>query len=307
MRVSVTDRCNMRCVYCIPRGGVELKRHEEIISFEETVRLAEIFLSLGIKNIRLTGGEPLVRKGLLNLVDSLVKIDGIEKVMLTTNGILLPFYANALKNAGLDGINISLDTLKKDTFKYITGSDNIESVFRGIESAKNERLEPIKLNTVIMRGINDSEIPDFVEFALSRGIVLRFIEFMKVTPLWKKEYYVPIEEIKDTLCKRFRLKRTGVSNTGPAEYYAIDGESEVGFIKTDETNCKSCNRLRLSSTGDLRICLYEKNGISLRELVRGGSSDEKIKDIILRRMTGKPACDYRSYEGASSYMSKVGG
>ncbi|NQS99974.1 MAG: radical SAM protein, partial [Candidatus Omnitrophica bacterium] len=197
LRISVTDRCNMRCIYCIPKAGIVRKSHGEILTLEEILRLVRIFASVGIKKIRLTGGEPLVRRGIVYLINSLVKIEGVEEVLLTTNGMLLPLYAQTLKSAGIKRVNISLDTLSRSTFQFITNRDYLNQVLAGIKQAKEAGLQPIKLNTVIMKGINENEITDFVEFALSAGLILRFIEFMPVTPLWREDYYIPIEAVKD--------------------------------------------------------------------------------------------------------------
>lgn len=307
LRISVTDRCNMRCIYCIPKEGIVLKPQDEILSFEEVLRLTQIFASLGISKVRLTGGEPLVRKGLIGLINSLVKIEGIEEIALTTNGILLSSYAESLKEAGIKRINISLDTLDETKFETVTGSPLFHHVMEGIQKAKDVGLEPIKLNTVIMRGINDGEITDFVEFAVSKGLTLRFIEFMKVTPLWREKRYVSLEEIKDVCNKRFKLKRIGNMESSPAEYYEIRDRALLGFIKTDENNCRNCNRLRLASTGELRICLYEENGISLKEFLRNGCSNEEIKDIIVKTMGMKQHANYSTYEPAGLYMCSIGG
>jgi len=291
----------------MPRSGVLNKTHDEILTFEEISRLVAIFTSLGIKKIRLTGGEPLVRKGILHLVNSIVKIDGVEEVTLTTNGTLLALYAESLRRSGIKRINISLDTLNRFTYKSLTGSDSIGRLFDGINAAKDAGLKPIKLNTVIMKGINDKEITDFVEFALLNDLTLRFIEFMNVTPLWKEEHYVSAEEIKDVCLRRFKMKKTNDISSSPAEYYEIENKRLLGFIKTDKKSCRSCNRLRLASTGELRICLYEDKGLSLKELLRIGSSDEEIKDIVSEKMGMKQYTDFTSYEPTKLYMSSIGG
>lgn len=306
LRISVTDRCNLRCNYCMPALGIEPVSHQNVLAFEEMTRLSRIFVSLGIKRIRLTGGEPLVRKGIIGLIESIVDIPGIQEVMLTTNGIFLPAYAAEIKEAGIKRINVSLDTLRQDRFEQISGSDNILAVLEGIEKAKNLGFSPLKINTVIMRGINDDEILDFVDFALEKNIVLRFIEFMKVTPLWNEEHFMAIEEVKNMVGKSFGLEKAEYQGSGPAQYYKVNN-GVVGFIKTDELNCRRCNRLRLTSTGELKLCLYEAGGFSLNELLRSSASDEEIRRLIAVRLGLKEAVDYRKWESGRVYMSALGG
>ncbi|MFH1783415.1 MAG: GTP 3',8-cyclase MoaA [bacterium] len=308
LRISVTDRCNLRCIYCIPREGIITKPREEILTFGEILRLADIFASLGIKKIRLTGGEPLVRKGVLDLIRSLIKIDTIEDVSLTTNGTLLPLYAKELRAAGINRINISLDTLDEDKFKKITGMNSLKEVLEGIDKAKEAGFYPLKLNMVIMKGINEDEIINFVNFAASKGLVLRFIEFMKVTPLWREDYFISIEEVKEICQRNFTLTKMKGSGSGPAVYYRTAQGATLGFIKTDENNCRVCSRLRLTSTGELKNCVYEKHGLSLRELLREGNSDQNIEDVIKKRIGIKQ--DHNHYfncESPALYMSAIGG
>ena len=306
LRISVTDRCNLRCAYCMPKEGIEPVLQQEVLAFEEITRLVNIFSSLGIKKIRLTGGEPLVRKGIMNLIRSLVNIKGIEEVALTTNGIMLFEYAPELKKAGVKRINVSLDTLKEDRFADITGRNGFYEVIKGIEKARNLGFSPIKINTVLMKGINDDELIDFVEFSLSKGLILRFIEFMRITPLWREDYFIPIEEIKEICLSRFKLEKTQYSGSGPAEYYKVT-QGIIGFIKTDENNCRQCNRLRLTSTGELKLCLYETGGLSLNSLLRNGAADEEIRDAIAVNLKLKEATDYQKWESGKVYMSVLGG
>lgn len=306
LRISVTDRCNLRCLYCMPPEGIETLPQEDILTFEEIERLVKIFVDLGIKRVRLTGGEPLVRKGIVDLVRSLSRIKGIEEVSMTTNGILLSYYARQLKEAGLKRINISLDTLKEDKFERITGSFNLSQVLEGIREAKKAGLSPLKINIVVIKGLNDDEITDFLEFASSWGIILRFIEFMPVSPLWKKDYYISSREVKEICKKKFILEKINQLGFGPAEYYRLNS-AIVGFIKTDEGNCRDCNRLRLTSTGDLKICLYEGKGLCLRNFLRAGHSDELIKDIVVKRIGLKENTNYKSWGENKIYMCSIGG
>jgi len=290
----------------MPQEGIAPVSHEEILSFEEIIRLAKILVALGVKNIRLTGGEPLIRKDIVGLIESLANIKGIDEVTLTTNGILLAQCAAKLKKAGVKRINISLDTLKKERFSGITGHDSFSQVMEGLTKAEEAGFSPIKLNTVVMRGINVDEAADFVNFALSRKLILRFIEFMKVTPLWNENWFIPIEEIKEICRIRFGMEMATAIGPGPAEYYKIDG-NPVGFIKTDGNNCRRCNRLRLTSTGELKLCLYEPEGLSLKEALRKGATDEEIHDIITADMRVKEFIDYKKWEPGMVYMSSVGG
>lgn len=306
LRISVTDRCNLRCIYCIPEEGIVNKQKEEILTFEEILKLANIFASLGIKKIRLTGGEPLVRKGIISLVRSLNEVKGIGEVSLTTNGVLLLSHLESLKDAGLKGINISLDTLNKDKFKKITGGSPLIEVLEGIRHAEKLGFYPLKLNMVVMKGINDDEIIDFLEFAISNNLNLRFIEFMKVTPLWREDYFIPVEEVREICRSKFSLKKVQIQGPSPAEYYKI-GESRIGFIKTDKDNCRKCNRLRLTSTGELKVCLYENEGLFLRNFLREGFSEAKIKNIIEAKMRIKKSVNYANWATPKDYMCSVGG
>lgn len=306
LRISVTDRCNLRCLYCMPASGIEALPQPEILTFEEIARLVRIFAGLGIKKIRLTGGEPLVRSYLTDLIRMLSGIDGIEEISLTTNGILLADHADKLKKAGVNRLNISLDTLREDRFAEITGCGLFHKALEGIEMAKRAGLSPLKLNVVVMKGINDDEIPDFVDFSLSKGMIVRFIEFMKITPLWREEHFTAIEEVKSVCERNFAMERAGYYGPGPAEYYKTGG-GLVGFIKTDEKNCRRCNRLRLTAAGELKLCLYETGSISLKESLRGGMADAGIRDIIATSMDIKEFVRLKNWNSQSAYMSTIGG
>ena len=291
----------------MPPEGIINKPHEELLTLEEIVRLVSIFTSLGISKIRLTGGEPLVRRGIVNLVESLASVEGIEEVFLTTNGTLLSFYAEGLKKAGLRRINISLDTLKEDKFKKITRSNSFHRVLEGIDKAKEVGFYPLKLNVVVMKGINEDEIIDFVDFALSQGITLRFIEFMKLNSLWRQDYYMPLGEVRRICAARFSLRMIGKTGPGPAIYYELEKGRVLGFIKTSQDNCKRCNRLRITSTGELKVCLYEAQDFCLRGLLRNGLIDEEIKEIIKSRIEIKEYTSYKNWNSPGVYMSSLGG
>lgn len=305
LRLSVTDRCNLRCTYCMPSSGVAQKQHDDILTFEEIMKLTDIFISLGTSKIRLTGGEPLVRKGVTGLVGALSR--KVDNVLLTTNGILLSEYAQELKEAGLKRINISLDTLKEDKFRRITRIGSLQDVLKGVDEAIEAGLHPLKINMVVMKGVNEDEITDFVEFAFSKGIILRFIEFMEGTSLWSKDKLFPIEEVKRICNKRFKIKETGKVSPGPAEYYEGENGAELGFIKTKEYNCNNCSRLRLTSTGELKTCLYEERGVFLGELLRNNAHEDDIRDIIAEKMGIKDNVSYKNWKSRSVHMSSIGG
>lgn len=307
LRISVTDRCNLRCVYCMPAQGIIPRPREEILTFKEITRLAGIFASLGVNKIRLTGGEPLVRKGLVELIQSLYAIEGIKGIFLTTNGILLSAYARQLKEAGVSRINVSLDTLRESRFSKITRVNAFGAVMQGIDRASELFIEPLRLNMVVIRGVNDDEITDFVDFSLSKGLILRFIEFMNITPLWRQNNLVPIEEVRAICARKFRLEKTVYPAHGPAEYYRVEGQGVIGFINTSENNCRRCSRLRLTSCGELKLCLYEQRGLCLRSILREGIGDEQIRESIRSRLGLKRYTEYKTAAGSSLYMCSIGG
>lgn len=306
LRVSLTDRCNLRCSYCMPKEGIFLQPQDKVLTFEEIVRLVRIFSSTGVRKIRLTGGEPLVRKGIAGLITQLSGIEGIEEVALTTNGTLLPLHAQNLKNAGIKNINISLDTLNPVRFKSITGSDSLGQALEGIEIVKALGFNSIKINMVVMKGVNDDEIGAFVRFAVENNLTLRFIEFMKVTPLWDDKLFMPIEEIREICQGMFDFKRTEYRSLGPAQYYEYKGNL-LGFIKTSYESCQDCSRLRLTATGELKSCLYQAEGISLRDSLRGGASSEELRSLINDAVALKSDINYSSWDRPKIYMHSVGG
>lgn len=312
LRISVTDRCNLRCIYCMPEEGIVNKPHDELLTFEEIIKLVKIFTSIGIRKIRLTGGEPLVRNGIIALIQELGKIDKIEELALTTNGELLSGLMDRLKKTKLKRINISLDTLKPDRFKTMTRGGSLEKVIDGINLARSAGFRAIKLNTVVMKGVNDDEIIDFADFAFERGVILRFIEFMNVTPLWREKCYMPIDEIRERCALKYKLHDVvEVAGSGPAVYYAVDGKGTLGFINTNLDNCNRCSRLRLTSTGELKTCLYEPEGLYLKNLLRNNVCTEEIRDIVQARVEQKNRIDYRLWNVKDRckkiYMSSLGG
>jgi cyclic pyranopterin phosphate synthase len=285
LRISVTDRCNFRCNYCMPHEEYAWARKDQILSFEEITRLAGLFLELGVGKIRLTGGEPLVRQNLDALVGSLTALPGLEELSLTTNGALLGVHAGSLRRAGLARINISLDTLRPDRFRLLTGRGDLAQVLDGIEAARSAGMTPIKLNTVVIRDTNDDEILDLVAYARPRGLEVRFIEFMDVGNAndWSRARTVPKEEILRVIDARFPLEEAGRrEGRAPAvDYRFRDGSGSVGIIgSVTEPFCSSCTRARLTADGRLVTCLFSETGFDLKALLRGGAPDEEIRTAI---------------------------
>ena len=297
MRISLTDRCNLRCVYCMPEDGIEKKGHEEILSFEEFEKITEVAVELGIKKIRLTGGEPLIRKGLVGFIKHLNSIPGLEEITLTTNGTLLPEMARELKEAGLDRVNISLDTLRPERFKEITRLGRLEDVMEGIQATKKAGLLPIKINTVLIRGFNDDEIEDFIKLSVEEGIIIRFIELMPIggCAAWSSEHYISAEEILERHPELIPIdektadkKRDEESyrNSGPARYYSlVDGTGRIGFIDpVSHSFCSACNRIRLTADGKIKPCLHSDEEIDIKTALRKGADEGSTKAEIRRAL-----------------------
>ena len=281
LRISVTDRCNFRCTYCMPFDEYTWIERHEVLSFEEIERVARVFLGLGIEKIRLTGGEPLVRKDIHRLIARLSELEGLGDLSLTTNGALLAAQAELLYNAGLRRINVSIDTLKSDRFKALTKRGNLDEVLAGVFAAKKAGLSPIKINAVIIRGTNEDEILDLVEFARVNGFEMRFIEYMDVgnANAWSLERTVTKKEILDTVNSRFPVREIGRAHgSAPAvDYEFLDGAGEIGIIgSVTEPFCSSCTRVRLTADGKLVTCLFAESGFDLKALLRCGVSDEQL-------------------------------
>ncbi len=290
LRISVTDRCNLRCIYCVNESFAPLT-HDDILRYEEIYQIAQAAASLGINKIRLTGGEPLARLNLSQLVKMLSRIESIDDIALTTNGILLARYAAELKAAGLKRVNVSLDTLQRDKFKRITGADKLNDVLAGIEAAHQVGLEPVKINTVALRGINDNEVLDFARKTVEDGWHVRFIEFMPFASNGAEPLgTVSAREIRECLKPLGSLEPvTGTVGNGPAKYYRLPGASgTIGFITPmTEHFCGSCNRLRLTSDGHLRPCLLDEDEVDLKEALRHGASIEDLKQLIRKAVSIK--------------------
>ncbi|MFQ5825782.1 MAG: GTP 3',8-cyclase MoaA [Dehalococcoidia bacterium] len=313
LRVSVTDRCNLRCIYCMPPEGIHLLPREDILSYEEIHRVVRAAVELGITRIRLTGGEPLVRDGFSRLVALIARIEGIKDLSLTTNGILLSRWAARLKAAGVGRVNVSLDSLREERFREMSRGGRLRDVLRGIRRAQELGLTPVKLNTVVVRGINDDEILDFARRTLDEEWHVRFIELM---PFGREEdpttSFVSVEEIQQQIAALGRLEPCHPkAGNGPAQYFRLPGaRGTVGFISpVSEHFCVSCNRMRLTADGRLRLCLLDDAEEDLRGPLRRGASVAELKAIMEEAVAFKPA-GHRLAEGMAPQartMSRIGG
>jgi cyclic pyranopterin phosphate synthase len=333
LRVSVTDRCNLRCVYCMPPEGVPWRPHEEILRYEEIETVVRAAAGLGISKVRLTGGEPLVRLGIVNLVAMLARIPGIDDLAMTTNGTLLACYAEGLKAAGLQRVNVSLDTLRPERFRRITRLGKLSDTLEGIAAAKQAGLVPVKINTVVIRSLNDDEVVDFARltYAPPPPIPPNFgglggqgatggwhVRFIEVMPLgdntdWAGNGYVPMSEVRERIegeLGELIPAKLGVGG-GPARYYRLPGaQGTVGFITPiSEHFCYQCNRLRLTADGKLRPCLLSDYEIDLRTPLRQGASAEEIKALIIEGIRNKPERHHLSEQviPQGRAMSEIGG
>jgi len=292
MRISITDRCNLRCIYCMPDEGVMPVAHKEILSYEEIERVVRVAAALGVRKIRITGGEPLARKNVTYLIASLRNISGIEDMSLTTNGVLLEKYAKELADAGLNRVNISLDSLKPERYREMTRGGEIGPVMKGIEAAEKAGLLPLKINMVPIRGLNDDEIEAFAGLTLNTPFQVRFIEFMPIGAgdLWSDERYISTDEIKTRVEKMGTLSPVRLRRDGPARYYRIENAPGViGFISALTHHfCADCNRLRITADGKLRPCLFSETEIDLKPALRDSSSDEEIERLLRLSIEVKP-------------------
>lgn len=291
LRISITDRCNLRCLYCAPGGLVPKQAHEDILRYEEILRIIRLGVSLGISKVRLTGGEPLMRAGVYEFIKELAAIEGLSDISLTTNGVLLYENIEKIETAGIKRINISLDTLKPKKFKYITGYDFFDQVWAGIEKALALGFDPIKLNVVALKGYNDDEFVDLARLSMTYPFHIRFIEYMPIgNAQMKSNDYILTPDIKARLRTLGDLipvtrKRTD----GPAQRYRIQGaKGEIGFIQAMSRHfCHTCNRLRLTANGQLRPCLLSDKQLDIRGPLRGGCSDHELKALFLRAVQYK--------------------
>ncbi len=309
LRISVTDRCNFRCTYCMPFDEYTWIDKKEILSFEEITRLTRLFVKLGVDKIRLTGGEPLVRQSIEELIGQLSQIHGLKDISLTTNGSLLAEKAASLKSAGLNRINVSVDTLDADKFKRITKRGDLDKVLQGLFTAKKVGLLPIKINAVIERGVNDDDVLNLVEFSRENGFAIRFIEYMDVgnSNNWSSQKMVSKKEILERVHARFPLKEKGRDRgSAPSvDYQFVDGRGDIGVIASvTEPFCSTCVRARLTADGKLVTCLFSQIGHDLKGLLRSGSTDEEILNLMAG--VWKKRADRYSDERLEAMQSSTG-
>lgn len=287
----MTDRCNLRCRYCMPEDDYEWIPRERILAFEEVRTLVGVFVGLGVEKIRLTGGEPLLRRELSILVKMLSSEPGVRDLALTTNGMLLLKYAQALADAGLDRVTVSLDTLRRDRFRSLTRKDALEAVVEGIEAVQRTRMRGLKINTVVMRGFNDDELVDMLEFGKRVGAEVRFIEYMDVggATRWSMQQVVSRAEMLDRLSRHYgQIEPVPRDDPAPAERFILPDSTKFGIVSsTTEPFCHSCDRSRLTSDGIWYVCLYADEGVNLKAPLRTGAPAEAVASIIASRWTGR--------------------
>jgi cyclic pyranopterin phosphate synthase len=311
LRLSVTDRCDLRCFYCIPKGFKDFSTPKHWLNFDEIERIVAIFGQLGVSKLRLTGGEPLVRKNLPELVQKLGQLDGIEDLSLSTNATQLAKYAHSLKKHGVSRINVSLDTLNPVRFQKITGG-NLTNVLEGLQIAKQAGFYPIKINMVVMKGVNDDEIASMVDYCAENDFTLRFIETMPMgeTGLEASQNYMSLQEVKAQLAEQYSLIPTIMGQgAGPARYFQVQGTNlKIGFITPlSQHFCETCNRVRLSVEGTLYLCLGQEDKIDLREALRQGINDVELRQLILQGIALKPEKHEFNHKQVIRIMSMSGG
>jgi len=318
LRVSITDRCNLRCNYCRPKEGISLKGHADILRYEEIIRIVSIAVKLGLIKVRITGGEPLVRRGFIEFITALKKINGLQDISLTTNGILLEQYAQGIFDAGITRINISLDSLNKEKYFQITNGGNLEAVLRGIAKAEQIGFSPIKINAVAIKGFNDNEVLDFAKLALEKPFQVRFIELM---PMGQSnghgEDYLPMSQLMQKIIAKYELEQLNVKKSksaGPATIFKVKGgRGELGFINPVSSHfCSTCNRLRLTADGKLRACLLKEEEIDLKKALSENCSDAVLERLIREAILLKPKhhdldCSDRHLKKCHRDMSEIGG
>lgn len=332
LRISLTDRCNLRCVYCMPEAGVESRTHDEMLTFEEIVRVVEVAAKFGIKHLRFTGGEPLVRKGVSDLIAACKQVNGIEDMALTTNGILLPRYIDELKAAGLSRVNISLDSLDPALYHQLTRCGNLNDALTGIEAALAAELDPVKLNTVVIRSMNQ-DLAAFARLTKDRPLHVRFIEYMPLGSScvsefarWDKDEVIPFSEMIERLTEGCIAAGLGKPEPldaqnahgkhplttvpvgwGPARYWQLpNARGTIGFITSVSDHfCASCNRLRLTADGKLRLCLFSDQELDVRHVLREGS-DDKLEALFRTALAQKPE-SHEARMGTVREMVQVGG
>ena len=312
VRLSVTDRCDLRCFYCMPEGFKDFEEPEHWLTFDEIERVIRCFSELGTHRVRITGGEPLVRKNLPELAQRLGRLDQIEDLSISTNATRLARHAQELADAGVSRINVSLDTLKPDRFREIT-KGKFEKVYEGLMAAKAAGLNPVKINMVMMKGINDDEAIDMAEFCIQHGFTLRFIETMPMGETGREasSHYISLQEIRKPLEERFSLTPSHMPGGGPARYFRVGGtDLRIGFITPISQHfCETCNRVRLSVDGTIYTCLGQEHNFLLKPLLRNGISDDDLKGAIIEAINLKPERHEfkKNPEHVMRFMSMTGG
>lgn len=312
VRLSVTDRCDLRCVYCLPKGFKDFEVPEHWLSFDEIERVIRAFGELGVHRVRITGGEPLVRKNMPQLAARLARLPGIQDLSLSTNAVQLAKHARALKDAGVARLNVSLDSLQSERFHAITGG-KLEKVLAGLQAAKEAGFHPVKINMVVMKGVNDDEVEDLVEYCIANDFTLRMIETMPMGETGRDatRQYMDLQIVKQRLAERYELIPTVMNGGGPARYFKVGGSNlRIGFITPISQHfCATCNRVRLSVDGTLYMCLGQEHNFELRPLLRAGISDADLRAAIVTAIALKPERHEFSDkpEKILRFMSKTGG
>jgi len=313
LRLSLTDRCNLNCLYCTPLERSRFLSRDEVLSYEETARAVSIFVKAGVRKLRLTGGEPLIKKDITGLIEMLKKIDALEEITMTTNGVYLKGLAGSLKEAGLDRVNISIDSLKKEKFKSITGFDHFDDVWAGIKESLRVGLNPVKLNVILMKGINDDEVLDFVRLTFEHPVIVRFIEHFPTNKrsLELSGALIKTQVLKERITSHFGAikKISKVTGNGPAEYYKLrDSEGAIGFISGSSANfCDRCNRVRLDCAGRISPCLFSGPTCDIKPLLRGAQSDEELLKYVKGAFSMKSKFRKDISKGHQLEMSSIGG
>jgi cyclic pyranopterin phosphate synthase len=314
LRISITDRCNLKCLYCVPQDLIPKLSHHEILSYEEILRIVRVSIRLGISKVRVTGGEPLVRKGVYHFLEKLAGIEGLQDISLTTNGVLLKDNIHKIKSAGIKRINISIDTLNRDKFKQITGYDFFDQVWEGIELAQRTGFYPIKINVVPIKGVNDGDLVDIARLSMTHPFHIRFIEYMPMgsnhMDMDRRLLAPEIKKHIEQLGKLVPVDRS--TKDGPAERFKFEsGRGEIGFIQPISRHfCQTCNRLRLTASGQLRPCLMHDKQEDLKSIIRKGCSDRELAEVFLEVVRHKPLehklqTDHNA--GSAVQMCAIGG
>lgn len=314
LRLSVTDRCNLRCAYCVPRTPFTMLSHNDILKYEEMLRIVRAGVHLGIRKVRVTGGEPLVRKGICGFLKQLHEIEGLKDISITTNGVLLREHLDGLKSAGIQRLNISLDTMERDCFQALTKRDYFDKVWQGIHLALDKGFDPIKINVVVMRGVNDHELSDFAELSIQYPFHIRFIEYM---PIGNSAVDVNMQMLTPEIRQRIQplgelIAVARHENDGPAFRYRFENaRGEIGFISPISRHfCSQCNRLRLTANGMIRTCLLSNHQIDIKTPLRNGCSDETLYQILLESVKHKKqdhGIGVSEKGDISTRMSAIGG